>query len=53
MSFNKKIMVSLTEEQYKLSQQIVVDNQDKYSSLSHYIRCAIIQKNKNETNTIK
>lgn len=46
--FNKKINIVLSEEMRIEAQKIVDNNQDKYNNLSHYIRSAIIEKNRKE-----
>lgn len=48
MKFSKKINIVLSDEQLEQAKVIVLNNQDKYNNLSHYIRCAIVEKNKKE-----
>lgn len=49
MFFPKMLQARITKEEYKKAKKIVrLDKGRKYDSVSHYVRCAIIEKNRKE-----
>lgn len=43
-NFNKRFLIQLDKSLWDELHSLVEDNKDVYNSVSHYIRCAIIQK---------